>query len=190
VDDRPGRGSLPVTGDDQQDAGCEHADVTEISTVEFAAFYASEMRPVVRHVIRAVPGADVHRATDAAQAAFIQAYQTWSTIRHPRAWVRTVAVREYRRARALEREVLTSLLPDQPTAAADDGLEDRALARAALEAFSKLPPRQREVMSWCRDEFTPAEIARELGIDAAAVRQSIAKARRNLRKLVGTWRDL
>jgi RNA polymerase sigma factor (sigma-70 family) len=134
-------------------------------------------------------GADMNSAADAAQSAFVQAYQTWSTIRHPRAWLRTVAVREYYRCRAAEDEILTDNLPDGWEPAADDGLEDRARARAALAAFSQLPPRQREVMSWCRDEFTPAEIARELGIDAAAVRQSIAKARRNLRKLASTWRN-
>src|SRR5206468_11577300 len=102
VDDRPAGASPPVTKYDRVDSACEHADVTEFSTVEFAAFYTSEMRPLIRHVMRAVPGADMHQAADAAQSAFMQAYQTWSTIRHPRAWLRTVAVREYHRVRTLE----------------------------------------------------------------------------------------
>jgi len=104
------------------DSACEHADVTEFSTVEFAAFYTSEMRPLIRHVMRAVPGADMHQAADAAQSAFMQAYQTWSTIRHPRAWLRTVAVREYHRVRTLVAEVLTDSLPDGIVPAADYGL--------------------------------------------------------------------
>ena len=189
MDDRL-TGSPPVTNNEEPDAAGEHTEVGEVSTVEFAAFYLSEMRPVVRHVMRAVPGADQHRAADAAQSAFTQAYEAWSTIRYPRAWVRTVAVREYHRAMPPKGEVLTGVLPDRCAPGADDGLETRARARAALAAFSKLPPRQRQVMNWCRDGFTPAEIARELGIDAAAVRQSIAKARRNLRRLASTWRNL
>ena len=176
--------------------------MTEFSTVEFAGslIYRGSWT-VSETILQVLENTLLRDREEGAGSPGRQAYhewlayrpresdQTWSTIRHPRAWLRTVAVREYHRVRTLEAEVLTDSLPEGMVPAADDGLEDRARARAALAAFSQLPPRQREVMSWCRDEFTPAEIARELGIDAAAVRQSIAKARRNLRKLTSTWRN-
>jgi RNA polymerase sigma-70 factor (ECF subfamily) len=40
-------------------------------------------------------------------------------------------------------------------------------------------------MAWCIDGYSPAEVARELGADPAAVRQNLAKARKNLKQLLG-----
>jgi RNA polymerase sigma-70 factor (ECF subfamily) len=40
-------------------------------------------------------------------------------------------------------------------------------------------------MAWYVDGFSPAEIAQELAADPAAVRQNLAKARRNLKKSLG-----
>ena len=44
-------------------------------------------------------------------------------------------------------------------------------------------------MAWCIDGYSPAEIACELGADPAAVRQNLAKARKNLKLLLGFSRD-
>ena len=54
-----------------------------------------------------------------------------------------------------------------------------------LAALAALPPKQREVMAWCIDGYSPAEIAGELGADPAAVRQNLAKARKNLKQMLG-----
>jgi len=49
-----------------------------------------------------------------------------------------------------------------------------------LRVISQLPPRQRQVMAWTFDGYTPAEIAEILRLAPDAVRQSLAKARRAL----------
>jgi RNA polymerase sigma factor (sigma-70 family) len=64
-------------------------------------------------------------------------------------------------------------------------VELRDEARTVLAALATLPPKQRPVMAWCIDGYTPAEIAREMGADSAEVRQNLAKARKNLKQLLG-----
>jgi RNA polymerase sigma factor (sigma-70 family) len=54
-----------------------------------------------------------------------------------------------------------------------------------LAALQALPPRQRQVMAWIIDGFGAAEIARELGVSPESVRQSHAKARKNLGRFYG-----
>jgi RNA polymerase sigma factor (sigma-70 family) len=44
-----------------------------------------------------------------------------------------------------------------------------------------LPPRQRQVMAWVYDGYTPAEIATFLGLDPGTVRASLHKAREMLK---------
>jgi RNA polymerase sigma-70 factor (ECF subfamily) len=58
-------------------------------------------------------------------------------------------------------------------------------ARRVLAALADLPPKQRQVMAWIIDGFSPAEIARELDVDPATIRQSLAKARKNLKQQLG-----
>ena len=64
-------------------------------------------------------------------------------------------------------------------------VELRDEARTVLAALATLPSKQRQVMAWCIDGYTPAEIAREMGADSAAVRQNLAKARKNLKQMLG-----
>jgi RNA polymerase sigma factor (sigma-70 family) len=54
-----------------------------------------------------------------------------------------------------------------------------------LAALQELPPRQRQVMAWIIDGFGATEIARELGVSPESVRQSYAKARKNLGRFYG-----
>ena len=58
-------------------------------------------------------------------------------------------------------------------------------ARQVLAALQALPPGQRQVMAWIIDGFGAAEIARELGVSPESVRQSYAKARKNLGRFYG-----
>jgi RNA polymerase sigma-70 factor (ECF subfamily) len=64
-------------------------------------------------------------------------------------------------------------------------VELRDEAQAVLAALADLPPKQRQVMAWSIDGFSPAEIASALGVDPAAVRQNLAKARKNLKQNLG-----
>jgi len=151
--------------------------------MDFAACYRAEMPALVRHVM--YHGAAEQEAYDAAQSAFEHAYQVWETIRNPRAWLRTVAVRAYYRS-AVRPETPTDSLPEQTSeVSATVGAEDLEQERAVLAGLAALPVKQRQVMAWHFDGFAPAEIAQALDIDPAAVRQNLLKARRNLKQLLG-----
>ena len=56
---------------------------------------------------------------------------------------------------------------------------------AGARGAAELPPRQRQVMAWIIDGFGAAEIARELGVSPESVRQSYARARKNLGRFYG-----
>lgn len=156
---------------------------TEGLAADFSACYARELSGVVWFVMSL--GADSHRAADVAQSAFAEAFAVWDRIEHPAAWLRRVAGRIFYRDLAV-REVPVDSVPDtsSPLSAASEAeLHDQA--RAVLAALADLPPKQRQVMAWSIDGFSPAEIAGELDVDPATVRQNLAKARKHLKQLLG-----
>lgn len=147
---------------------------------DFAACYRSEKLPLVRFLMN--HGATQSEAHDAAQEAFTEAWRNWASIRAPRAWLRTVALREFYRGlprREIPTESFRDILPARPPEA---DLNEQA--RDVLAALQQLPFRQRQVMALRIDGFSPAEIASQLGIDPAAARQSLAKAKKNLSELL------
>lgn len=152
--------------------------------LDFSSCYARELSSLTWFVMSL--GADIHRAADVAQSTFAEAFGAWDRIQYPGAWLRRVAGRIYYRSlHSLETPV--EAVPDRQgprSAAGEVELHDEA--RAVLAALADLPPRQRQVMAWSIDGFSPAEIARELDIDPAAARQNLAKARGNLKRSLGT----
>jgi RNA polymerase sigma-70 factor (ECF subfamily) len=155
----------------------------ETLATDFSACYARELSSLVWFVMSL--GADAHRAADVAQSAFAEAFVVWDRIQHPTAWLRRVAGRLYYR-NLVTQETSVEDVPDRqgplPTASVVE-LHDEA--RRVLAALADLPPKQRQVMAWVIDGFSPAEIARELDVDPATVRQSLAKARKNLKQQLG-----
>lgn len=153
------------------------------AVADFSACYAREMSSLVWFVMSL--GADAHRAADVAQSAFAEAFAVWDRIQHPTAWLRRVAGRLYYR-HLLPHETSVEEVPDrQGPLSAASVVELHDEARRVLAALADLPPKQRQVMAWTIDGFSPAEIARELDVDPATVRQSLAKARKNLKHLLG-----
>jgi len=153
--------------------------------VEFAQFFRAEHSKLIRFVMAAGAGGD--EAAEIAQVTFVKAFESWDVIRVPRAWIRRVAVNELTAARqAARRQTPHATLPDAPvpvsTALAVELTEE---ARQVLAALRELPPRQRQVMAWIIDGFGATEIARELGVSPESVRQSYAKARKNLGRFYG-----
>src|SRR5580700_6894004 len=130
-----------------------------LRNVEFAQFFRAEHKRLIRFVMATGAGGD--EAAEIAQVTFVKAFESWDVIRVPRAWIRRVAVNELAAARQAAR---------------------RETPQAALQ---ELPPRQRQVMAWIIDGFGSAEIACELGVSPESVRQSHAKARKNLGQFYG-----
>ncbi|MER5935369.1 sigma-70 family RNA polymerase sigma factor [Streptomyces sp. NPDC002054] len=151
---------------------------TESAPLDFPEVYRREMPLLVRFVMK--HGARPQEAVDAAQEAFATAYPVWESIRFPARWLRTVATRLYFRTKL--REDLPGELPETgaefhlPT-----NIQLSEQEREVYAALSALPPRQRQVMAWFYDRYTVGEIAEELGVTEAAVRQNLHRARVTLK---------
>ncbi len=153
---------------------------------DFADCYAREMPGLIWFVMSL--GASAETAADVAQSAFADAFPVWLAIQYPRAWLRRVAQRGY--GRRGSRETPVESPPERPSPLPTaNAVELRDEARTVLAALAALPPKQRQVMAWCIDGYSPAEIASELGADPAAVRQNLAKARKNLKQMLGITRS-
>jgi RNA polymerase sigma factor (sigma-70 family) len=164
-----------------QEAEHRTAPQPDVQAGDSASCYAREMPGLVWFGMSL--GATAEVAADVAQSAFAEAFPEWPAIRHPRAWLRRVAERGYHRRGF--RETLVESPPERPGLLATDSVAElRDEARTVLGALAALPPKQRQVMAWCIDGYTPAEIAREPGADPAAVRQNLAKARKNLKQVL------
>jgi RNA polymerase sigma factor (sigma-70 family) len=167
------------------EAGALPAGSGGLRDTEFAEFFRAEHKKLIRFVMAI--GAGGEEAAEIAQVTFVKAFQRWDAIRAPRAWIRRVAVNELTAARrAARRETPHATMPDAPVpvpvALAVELTEE---ARQVLAALQALPRRQRQVMAWIIDGFGAAEIARELGVSPESVRQSHAKARKNLGRFYG-----
>jgi RNA polymerase sigma-70 factor (ECF subfamily) len=157
-------------------------------------FYDSEYYEVVRFVMRA--GADLATAEDAAQEAFVASWELtqeparWRAIQDPRGWIRTVALRKYRRPPGARRKlplIANADVPDQPTLGLEPG-ELTAQADLLLRALRGLEEDTRTAMAFHLDDFparTIADLMGQLGhagITEQKVRDLLGKARRHLRR--------
>lgn len=153
----------------------------------FRDLFDLEYRRVVGFVM--LNGASAEDATDAAQEAFAEAWRLmqkdeWGRVEAPGAWLRSVALRRYRRPPGPRSTPLIDLnaeIPDRVDAVADpaDHVTIRALVTQTLQS---LPPVQRKVMAMFLDDIPTPHIARALGIAEATVRAHRAAARKKLRQ--------
>lgn len=159
------------------------AEMAGRAVADFAVCYTQELSSLTWFVMSL--GADAHRAADVAQSAFAEAFVVWDRIQRPGAWLRRVAGRLYYRYLTIQESPVEELPDRQGPLSAASEVELHDEARRVLAALADLPPKQRQVMAWTIDGFSPAEIARELDVDPATVRQSLAKARKNLKQQLG-----
>lgn len=159
--------------------GCGRYDPAMVTA--FSAFYRAEL-PRLWAFLRSlrVPAADVE---DISQRAMTTLLDRWERVDNPRAYVRTVAAHDahgWRRTSQVELPV--GDLPEPTPLSPRPGEIDAVMGqRYLLGLVTGLPPRQRQVVAWWLDGFTPTEIAAELGITPEAVRTALAKARRSLK---------
>jgi len=152
--------------------------------LSFPEFYRQHFPGLVAFVMWL--GAGAAEAADVAQEAMTRACRRWEEIVHPGAWVRTVASREYCRLIAAchdepVAEISGHLL--RPGVAGADEAAMLGLGQArVLEMLRELPYRQRQVMAWVYDGYTPAEIATILNLPPGTVRVNLHKARETLKR--------
>jgi RNA polymerase sigma factor (sigma-70 family) len=148
--------------------------------VEFADFYRRFVPKLVGFLVWM--GAPLNVAADMSQETMVKAYLRWRKIEYPEQWARKVASRELVRwfSRVDEESVVdipetaSALLPDS------DGLADWESKHEILQILKLLPPRQRQVLAWTVDGYSPTEIAGMLDIEPTAVRANLMKARRSV----------
>jgi RNA polymerase sigma factor (sigma-70 family) len=144
---------------------------------EFSVFYRATIRPLVGFLIN--QGAAVHWAADIAQDAMTAAYQHWSDLRAPRAWVYRVASRSLvRKIASIEEEPVEEVPEPTSLLARPDAIAEWEARHDALPMLRSLPPRQRQVLAWVLSGVTPTDIADHLGLTAETARANLAKARR------------
>jgi RNA polymerase sigma-70 factor (ECF subfamily) len=166
-------------------ASIERHDPTSDSSTEFSAFYRKSFSRLVSFLM--LQGADLADATDIAQESMIDVYRKWESISKPEAWVRTVASRKYHTSiasidRSADRLSGRKTVQDMDIAEREEGHD-------VLGLLERLPPRQRQVMAWSYDGFTPSEIANELNMTAPAVRRTLKGARAKLIELLNQAND-
>ncbi|MEU4668124.1 sigma-70 family RNA polymerase sigma factor [Amycolatopsis sp. NPDC023774] len=132
-------------------------------------------------------GHDRATAEDAAQEAMTKALALWDGITHRKAWVRKAGLRianDHRRRQ--EREDWTPEEDPVATANGSAGYEERELI---VQALSRLPPRQREVLAWYIDGYSTGEIAALLSTRVSTVRSNLRHARKQLDDLHSRLRE-
>ncbi|MFD6358181.1 RNA polymerase sigma factor [Nocardia tengchongensis] len=145
---------------------------------QFSAFYRTNIAKLVGFLV--TQGARVADATDIAQDTMIQLWQSWSKVESPLAWARVVAGRELvRRYSALEEDRIDEAEHSALLGCARD-VDDWIQSAAYKEALAALPPRQRQILVWTMEGYSPTEIARELQLKATTVRSNLRKARRGV----------
>ncbi|MGW6615954.1 RNA polymerase sigma factor [Streptomyces erythrochromogenes] len=146
---------------------------------EFEAFFADQYPQVVAMLIYH------HRfarqvAEDAVAETMTRLLLDWTKVHTPRAWVRTVALREAVHLATRQH----APLPDTPLAdeRATDDLAAVELELATGPAVKALPRRQQEVMTLAVIDMKPEEIAKILRCTPEQARGNLAHARRTLRQ--------
>ena len=154
--------------------------------ISFVEFYDREYHLVVRFIINC--GASLAAAEDAAQEAFLEAWQLmsvarkWTAVVDSRGWIRAVALNKYRRPPGRRQPPLATV----HAAMADT--KDPSISPADLsvstvqviDALRLLEPELQAVMAFDLDGFTAAEAGRYLGLTDQQVRDRRKKARKIL----------
>ncbi len=154
---------------------------------EFGTCYHAEMPALVRFLIQC--GANRHDAADAAQEAFIELFRQWPTVRKPRQWLRTVAFRIFLR-QPVDPTSPPQTTRDRPgTLSASDSFDLRQEEQHVLDMLNLLPTAQRAVLALHYDQFETRDIAEILGMQQAAVRKNLERARAALKKLLDADAD-
>ena len=159
---------------------------------EWIDFYDAHYHRVVRFLMHF--GASLLDAQDAAQEAFTESYDLmtgnpdrWQAVNNKAAWIRTVALRRYKRPPGSRKRLLTVSheIPDTP--APSPGHDElTAQAQFVLHALHSLGEEERTVIAFDLDDIPVADTAGALGITQQQVRDIRKKARANLkRELVG-----
>jgi RNA polymerase sigma factor (sigma-70 family) len=149
---------------------------------EWEACYRAEMPQLIRYLMKCFGESDMRDAADAAQSAFAELFTKWTTVRSPRAWLRTVAFRQMLRQPA---EYPLDAHSEPAVHPASSPLELHEQEQQVLAALRQLPLAQRQVLALVYDQFSYREIAEIIDKSEATVRKNIERARAAMRQILG-----
>ncbi|QGN46255.1 SigE family RNA polymerase sigma factor [Micromonospora sp. WMMC415] len=151
----------------------------------FEEFYRSTRHRVVT-VLYAL-GGDLSEAQDAAQEAYVRAWQRWSTISaydDAEAWVRTVGHRLLINRWRKIRNGLSAYRRHGPDPATGPPSENTV---ALVTALRRLPAEQRQaIVLHHLADLSVADIAVQTGTPTGTVKARLARGRKTLATLLGT----
>ncbi|MGC4760668.1 SigE family RNA polymerase sigma factor [Micromonospora trifolii] len=150
----------------------------------FEEFYRASRHRVVT-VLYALSG-DLHEAQDAAQEAYVRAWQRWQRIREyedPEAWVRVVSHRLLRNRWRKIRNGMTAHRRHGPATPAGPPSENTVALVAALR---RLPLEQREsIVLYHLADLSVTDIATQIGVPVGTVKARLARGRQAMAPLLG-----
>lgn len=150
---------------------------------EFSAFYRGFAARLAGWLIW--QGASEADAKDVVQETMHKAYQRWATIDTPEAWARVTASRAYaERLGKVDAMPVDDIAEHTPETAAGCELTAADAKQDIRMALQQMPARQRQMLAWSFEGYTPAEIAAQLRMTPEAVRSSLYKARKRLEELL------
>ncbi|MFE0021825.1 RNA polymerase sigma factor [Amycolatopsis sp. NPDC059021] len=151
---------------------------------EFVSFCHEQAHRLVGFVIRL--GASPADADDVVQEVLLALFASWDSVRDPRGWTRSVAIRTYLKSTpSAHHEIPTDAPPEQPTLISPEAHAEIVEAAKDITALlSTLPFQQRMVLAWSIDGFSHEEIARALRTTPGAVRTALRRARGTLKKIM------
>jgi RNA polymerase sigma-70 factor (ECF subfamily) len=156
----------------------------ELRRCEFAPFYREQLPVLIRFLYK--QGATWEEANDIAQETFVRLYTHQRRIYQPRAWIRTVAQNLWINTRKRDGKApILAVKGDWLPRPVTDNVELKDEEKMVYHAISQLPQRQRQVIAWCYDGYSPAEIAQHIGLSSETVRASLLQARKKLKNLLG-----
>lgn len=150
---------------------------------EFSAFYRGFAARLAGWLIW--QGASEADAKDVVQETMHKAYRRWDTIDNPEAWARVTASRAYAerlgRVDAISVDDITEHSPNMAVGCELTAADAKQDIRMALQ---QMPARQRQMLAWSFEGYTPTEIAAQLRMTPEAARSSLYKARKKLEELL------
>lgn len=145
--------------------------------------------PELVRITYAVTG-DLDAARDAAQTAWIKAWQRLPSVREPdrlRAWLLAIAANEARQqVRARGRRRVREIAPVDPDDVSDQGADVSADRLDLTSALGRLEPIDREVLALrYLAGMTTEEIGAAIGLSASGVRSRLSRLVARLREDLG-----
>ncbi|WP_074319022.1 SigE family RNA polymerase sigma factor [Micromonospora cremea] len=151
----------------------------------FEEFYRATRHRVVT-VLYAL-GGDLYEAQDAAQEAYVRAWQRWQRISEyddPEAWVRVVSHRLLQNRWRKIRNGITAHRRHGPATAVGPPSENTV---ALVGALRRLPREQREaIVLYHLADLSVADIATQTGVPVGTVKARLARGRQAMAPLLGT----